>query len=64
MPKQTVKLQLRDVKKGSVRYDAAPDAVDPIVTNIYASKLALPRSGGGGGYAYPETVTVTVEWED
>ena len=59
MPKQTVTMQLRDVKKGSVRYDAAPDAVDPIVSNIYASKLALPRGG-----AYPKTVTVTVEWED
>ena len=57
--KATVKMQLRDVKVNSVRYDAAPDALDPIVGNIYASKLALPRGG-----AYPQTVTVTVEWED
>jgi len=57
--KATVKMQLRDVKVNSVRYDAAPDALDPIVGNIYASKLALPRGG-----AYPKAVTVTVEWED
>ena len=59
MAKAIVTLQLRDVKKGSVRYDALPTEVDPIVGNIYASKLALPRGG-----KYPEQVVVTVEWVD
>ena len=56
--KATLTMTLKDVKKGSVRYDAAPDAVNPIISNIYASKIALPRDG-----VYPKTVTVTVEWE-
>ena len=66
MPTKTVqvRMELGAVKKGSVRYDAAPDAVDPIVTNIYASKAALPMGGGGSLYTYPAQVVVTVEWED
>lgn len=59
MAKATVVLVQKDIKKGSVRYDAPPEAVDPIVGNIYASKIALPRGG-----TYPARVTVTVEWED
>ncbi len=58
MASASVTLKLKDVKKGSVRYDVDPAEVDPVVTNIYASKLALPRG------RYPEQVTVTVEWED
>lgn len=57
--KQTVKMVQKDVKQHSVRYDAAFDAVDPIVTNIYAMKVALPRDG-----KYPAILRVTVEWED
>lgn len=57
--KRTVKLVLKDVKKGSVRYDAAPDENDPIITNVYAMKGPLPSTDG----AYPPALTVTVEWE-
>jgi hypothetical protein len=58
--KTSVKLVLKDVKKGSVRYDATDP--DGIVGNIYASKLALALAGVKGA-PYPPTVTVTVEWE-
>ncbi len=58
MAHATVTLKLKDEKKHSVRYDADPSEQDPIVTNIYANKIALPRG------RYPEQVTVTVEWEE
>ena len=56
--KRKIEMVLKDVKKGSVRYDAKSDEVDPIVTNIYAMKVGFPGLG-----EYPKAVTVTVEWE-
>ena len=56
MQTATVTMKLKEPKKHSVRYDAEEGAVDPALTSLYVSKLALPRG------APPETLTVTLAW--
>lgn len=49
----TQTLFLNEPKKHSVRYDAAPGSVKPLLTSIYVGKDHLPTP-------FPKVITVTI----
>lgn len=56
MPRTTQRLVLDEPKKHSVRYNAAPEAVEPMLTSIYVSKRYLPKTP-------PAEIWVTISTE-
>jgi hypothetical protein len=50
----TQTLYLREPKKHSVRYDASPTDVRPMLSSVYVSKEHLTAP-------YPTAITVTIE---
>lgn len=49
-------MQFNEEKKHSVRYDAAPGTVKPMLTSVYVMKTALPNP-------YPRSISVQIEEE-
>lgn len=49
-----VHVQLYDVKKHSVRYNAEPSADPPAVTSVYISKSVLTEP-------YPQKLTISID---